>query len=92
MTTENNDKIIMYSTSWCPDCHRAKYFLDDQGVGYIDIDVEADEAAMLIVKQINGGRRVVPTLVFSDGSILIEPSNSALAAKLNVMDGLDFEW
>ena len=92
MTPKNNDKIIIYSTRWCPDCHRAKHFLDEHGVDYMDIDVEADEAAMLIVKQINGGRRVVPTLVFSDGSILVEPSNSALADKLNVADESDFEW
>ncbi len=92
MTVENNDKIIMYSTSWCPDCHRAKYILDENGVDYIDIDVEADEAAMLFVKRLNGGRRVVPTIIFPDGSVLVEPSNSALAAKLNITDGSDFAW
>jgi mycoredoxin len=92
MTVESSDKIIMYSTGWCPDCHRVKYMLDENGIDYINIDVEADEAALLFVKQVNGGRRVVPTILFPDGSVLVEPSNSALAAKLNVADGLDFEW
>ena len=92
MTVENNDKIIMYSTSWCPDCHRAKYILDKHDIDYINVDVEADEAAMLFVKQINNGRRVVPTIVFPDGSILVEPPNSVLKAKLNLEDAPDFEW
>lgn len=92
MTVEDNNKIIMYSTSWCPDCHRAKYLLDENGIDYINIDVEADEAALLFVKQLNAGRRVVPTIIFPDGLVLVEPSNAALAAKLNVADGPDFEW
>lgn len=92
MMSENKDKIIMYSTSWCPDCHRAKYFLDQHGVDYINVDVESDEAGMLFVRQINGGRRVVPTIIFPDGTVLVEPSNSALAAKLDLEDEMDFKW
>lgn len=92
MTVENNDKIIMYSTSWCPDCHRAKYFFDKHGIDYINVDVDADEAGMLFVRHVNGGRRAVPTIVFPDGTIMVEPPNSALAAKLNVEEEPDFEW
>lgn len=76
--------IIMYSTGWCPDCHRAKYFLDEHGVDYREIDVDEDEEGMMFVKRINGGRRVVPTIVFPDGQIFVEPSNAALAAKLGI--------
>ncbi|MCB9420833.1 MAG: NrdH-redoxin [Ardenticatenaceae bacterium] len=92
MTVESNDKIIVYSTSWCPDCHRAKYILGEYGINYIDIDVETDDAALSFVKQINGGRRVVPTIIFPDGSILVEPSNSELAAKLDLGDREDLKW
>ena len=51
-----------------------------------------DEAALLFVMELNGGRWVVPTIVFPDGTVLVEPSNSALAAKLNVTDGWNYEW
>ncbi len=93
MTTKStNDKIIMYTTSWCSDCHRAKHFLNERGIDYINIDVELSEAGMAFVKQINGGSRVVPTIVFPDGTLLVEPSNAALAAKLNAPEKMDFEW
>lgn len=91
-SNSNNDKIIMYTTSWCPDCHRAKYFLDERGIDYINIDVEENEAGMAFVKQVNGGRRGVPTIVFPDGTLLVEPANAVLAAQLNVPDKMDFEW
>ena len=74
-------RIIMYTTSWCPDCHRAKYLLDEYGVPYTDIDVEKDDAGLAFVKQVNGGNRIVPTIVFPDNSILVEPSNRQLAEK-----------
>lgn len=86
MTAEktNNEKLIVYSTSWCSDCHRTKYLLDEYGVAYVDIDVERSAEGMAFVKQINHGRRVVPTIVFPDGSILVEPSNVSLATKLGL--------
>ena len=82
---ENNAKqIIMYTTSWCSDCHRAKYLLDEYGVSYIAVDVEEDEAGLAFVKQVNNGNRVVPTIVFPDNTILVEPSNKRLAEKAGI--------
>lgn len=76
--------ILVYSTVWCPDCKRAKKFFGEQRVPYINIDIEHDPAAMAFVEQINNGKRIVPTIVFPDGSTLIEPSNAQLAAKLGL--------
>lgn len=84
MNQPDQKKIVMYTTSWCSDCHRAKYILDEYGIPYTNIDVEQDEAGLAFVKQVNNGRRVVPTIVFGDGSILVEPSNKVLAAKVGV--------
>ena len=81
--TENKiNQIVMYTTSWCPDCHRAKYLLDEYGIPYAVIDVEEDEAGLAFVKKINNGKRVVPTILFPDENILVEPSNAALAKKV----------
>jgi mycoredoxin len=84
MTNEGQEsaQIIMYTTTWCPDCHRAKYLLDEYGVPYIDVDVEEDPKALAFVKQVNNGNRVVPTIVFPDQSILVEPTNAQLAEKV----------
>ena len=80
--TDNKDaQIIIYTTSWCPDCHRAKYLLDEYGVPYIAIDVEEDAEGLAFVKRVNNGSRVVPTIVFPDNTILVEPSNARLAEK-----------
>ena len=39
---------------------------------------------MAYVEEINNGMRVVPTIVFPDGDVLIEPSNANLAEKLGL--------
>jgi hypothetical protein len=33
---------------------------------------------------LNHGKRIIPTITFGDGSFLVEPSNAALAQKLNL--------
>jgi mycoredoxin len=80
-----NDKIVVYSTSWCPDCHRTKFFLDENGIDYIEIDVDEDVEGREFVKRANRGYQVVPTVVFPDGTIHVEPPDSALAAKLGLV-------
>ncbi len=75
-------QIVMYGTKWCPDCIRAKKILEQNGISYQWIDIEEDKEAVTTVLKINNGHRVVPTIIFPDGSVLIEPSNQALEAKL----------
>lgn len=77
-------EITVYGANWCGDCRRAKKFMDDNGVAYDWVDIEDDPAAVDLVLKLNGGKRVIPTIVFEDGSILIEPTNSELASKLGV--------
>lgn len=84
MNQQQDAPIRVYSTSWCPDCHRAKYILDEYGIAYVEIDVEQDEAGLALVKELNNGRRVVPTIIFPDGDILVEPANVTLATKLGI--------
>ena len=81
--TENNT-IIMYSTTWCGDCRRARQFLDQHGIAYTVIDIDRDTDAAREVLRMNGGLRSVPTILFPDGSILVEPSNRELANKLSI--------
>ena len=83
------DKIIVYSTVWCPDCKRVKKFFGEHGIQYDDIDIDRHPEAVNIVKQLNHGNRSVPTIIFPDGSILVEPSASQLAEKLGLPFGSD---
>ncbi len=80
----HDNQIVVYSTVWCPDCKRAKKFFGEHRVPYINIDIEQDPAAMEYVEKVNNGMRIIPTIVFPDGSILVEPSNAELAQKLGL--------
>ena len=84
MITANGKDIVVYSTTWCPDCKRAKKFFGEQRVPYVNIDIEADAEAMAYIEQVNHGKRSVPTIIFPDGDILVEPSNARLAEKLGL--------
>lgn len=77
-------KIIIYGTTWCGDCRRARNFLDRHRIAYQFINIDTDKEAEQFVLQVNKGMRSVPTIVFEDGSILVEPSNQALAMKLGI--------
>ena len=76
----------MYGTAWCQDCKRAKQFFGEHRVAYTFIDVDEDADGLRVVEQHNAGKHVIPTIVFADGSVLVEPSNVALAAKLGLPD------
>ncbi len=76
--------ITMYGTLWCGDCKRAKKFFGEQRVHYTFVDVDLDAAGLAEVERINGGKHIIPTIVFEDGSLLVEPSNAQLAAKLGL--------
>ena len=74
--------VVMYGTTWCGDCRRAKKVLERRGVGYAWIDVEKTKGARDEMMRLSGGDRRVPTMLFPDGSVLIEPDNRELEAKL----------
>ena len=74
--------FIMYSTSWCGYCKRLKSQLSDLGVSFEEINIEAVQGTAAIVEKVNGGNRTVPTLVFSDGSAMTNPSAKQVVDKL----------
>jgi mycoredoxin len=76
----------MYGTTWCNDCTRAKRFFDSNDIEYSWINIDQETQYVDYVIDINGGLRIVPTIVFADGSILTEPSDRDLALKLDLQD------
>jgi thioredoxin reductase (NADPH) len=74
----------MYGAYWCPDCRRSKHFLGEHQFPYKWVDIEQDKAGEQFVIEANDGKRIIPTILFEDGSILVEPSNAELAAKLGL--------
>ena len=80
--TRNPSKIILYGVSWCGDCRRARRVFSQVGTPYEDIDIDADTQAEAFVKDVNRGSRSVPTIIFPDGSVMVEPGSDELTAKL----------
>ncbi|MCE7735939.1 MAG: FAD-dependent oxidoreductase [Candidatus Heimdallarchaeota archaeon] len=81
-----------YGTPWCSDCKRTKTYLGEQRIPFNWIDIDAEEESALFVESVNQGKRKVPTIVFSDGSVLVEPSNADLAAKLGISSELEHDF
>ena len=74
--------IRIYGTNWCPDTQRAKLCLHRHNIPFEWCDIEQDKDGCAFVEKVNSGNRSVPTIVFPDGSILVEPSNHELEKKL----------
>jgi thioredoxin reductase (NADPH) len=76
--------ITVYGASWCPDCRRAKQFLASHRIAYEWIDLEEFPEKTAEVEARNDGKRIIPTIVFPDGSFLAEPSNDELADRIGL--------
>jgi mycoredoxin len=75
-------EFVMFSTDWCGYCKRLKSQLGEVGITFREINVEQEPDSADFVEKVNGGNRVVPTLLFSDGSSLTNPSVIAVKEKL----------
>jgi mycoredoxin len=79
------EPVIMYTTSWCPDCWRAKHFLKARGVPYREVNIEKDDSAEEIVLKANNGLRKVPTLEVGGRYFACSPFDAEqLASELNL--------
>jgi mycoredoxin len=72
----------MFTTTWCGYCARLKGQLKRAGIEWTEVDIEDHPDAADVVASVNGGNQTVPTLLFSDGSALTNPSASQVGAKL----------
>lgn len=77
-------EITVYGAHWCPDCRTSKQFLGEHQIPYTWVDIEEDPAGEKFVIEKNDGKRIIPTIVFADGSILVEPTSAELAEKLEL--------
>jgi glutaredoxin len=77
-------QIRVYGTSWCGDCKRARNSLDKYKIDYQWIDIDKDLEGERFVLKTNNGMRIVPTILFPDNIILVEPTNTDLQKQLNL--------
>ncbi|MHB8190215.1 MAG: FAD-dependent oxidoreductase [Ferrimicrobium sp.] len=84
-------QIKVYGASWCPDCHRSQKFLAEHHVDFDWIDIDQDKDGRSFVEELQHGGRTIPTIVFEDGSYLLEPTDEVLAGKLGLQFVADRE-
>jgi mycoredoxin len=75
-------QLLVYGRPGCPRVYPVRTFLRNAEIEYTYIDIHQDDEARERVRSINGGNESVPTIVFSDGSTLTEPSSAELRKKL----------
>lgn len=81
MTAPATDTITMFGAGWCRDCRRTKAQLDELGVEYTYVDLDAEPAAADVAKEISG-RTSIPVVVYPDATHHVEPSNADVETKL----------
>jgi mycoredoxin len=82
MTTAPEAPVTMYTTQWCGYCVRLKKLMQREGIQFAEVDIENDAQAADLVMQANGGNRTVPTLLFTNGTALTNPSIDEVKAQL----------
>jgi glutaredoxin len=66
--------ILMYCTSWCPGCRRARRFLDERGVAYTEIDINKVPEARSRLRELTGGTLTTPTFDIN-GTVIVDFRN-----------------
>jgi thioredoxin reductase (NADPH) len=84
--------ITIYSTAWCPDCKRTKKFFGEHRIQYVNVDIEETSEGVAFVENLNKGQRIIPTIIFPDGEVFVEPSNAQLAEKLGLKTDASKEY
>ncbi len=74
----------MYSTQWCGYCKRLKSDLQRAGIEFTEVDIEHDAESAALVEKTNNGNQTVPTLIFSDGTSMTNPSLAKIKEHLGL--------
>jgi thioredoxin reductase (NADPH) len=61
----------MYCTPWCPDCKRARAWLEQRGLQYTEVNANAVPGAAKQVRQWANGHLVMPTFDIN-GTIVVD--------------------
>jgi mycoredoxin len=81
----DSPEITLYGNTWCGSSRRARLLFDQHHIPYRWVDIDRNEQAALFVESLANGFRSVPTIVWPDGSFLVEPSIETLAKKLGIV-------
>ncbi|MBO0730057.1 MAG: FAD-dependent oxidoreductase [Acidimicrobiaceae bacterium] len=84
MTAGGDSGITVIGAGWCPHCKRVKKFLTSHRVAYLNIDIDEQPEAVNRLKQLQHGGQIIPTVVYTDGSHDVNPSDEVLARRIGL--------
>jgi thioredoxin reductase (NADPH) len=84
MTTTSTPTITVYGAPWCPHCKRVKRFLAAHRIPYDSVDIDEHPEAIERLKELQGGGRIIPTVVFEDGAHEVNPTDESLAKRIGL--------
>lgn len=84
MTMSDENKIIMYTSHFCPHSLAFERYFAGKGIPVELRNIDGHAENRSHVMALNNGNASVPTLLFPDGSQLTEPSFGQLRQKLNI--------
>jgi glutaredoxin len=78
--------VIMYCTTWCPACRRARRFFQENGIDFLEIDIGKDRAGAQRVREWANGNLTTPTFDVK-GEVIVDyklPSQAKLRAAVGI--------
>lgn len=88
-TPETTEHVTIFFADWCPFCVKLIKNLDRTETPYELVDVEGENTDDINawIESVNAGNRIVPTVLYSDGTHATNPSASEVRAKYAELAG-----
>jgi mycoredoxin len=80
---EGSAKVILYCTPWCPSCGRARAFLKQHHIEYVEVDISRDREAAARVRGWADGNETTPTFDIG-GQIVVDWDPERVAELLGI--------
>jgi glutaredoxin len=65
------DEIVLYCAQWCRDCVKAKTWLEQHGLAYVEVDLDFEPEARKKIREWTGGKLITPVIDFY-GTVIID--------------------
>jgi len=81
--TEPDADVILYCTPWCPACRKARAYLNEHKIEFVEVDVTRDRNAAQHLRNWTGGYETTPTFRIK-GEVIINFDRDKLNKALNL--------
>lgn len=78
--------VILYCTPWCPACRKARAYLNEKGVEFVEVDITRNREAAKHLRNWTGGYETTPTFRIK-GEIIINFDRDKVDAALGPDSG-----